>query len=329
MSPELYAVPKKEGAAEAIPQYQQEWLDTIAQVVEYAENRERGLNFGFDQLNEALYGLNPVVHYIAGQPNIGKSALCLQLAWQVAKENDNAYVLYFSLDDSIHEMVPRIISLDQRIPIACIKYPKSFADNTSLMTRRAIGFKRIQSVADRFKLRDSDHGFDIESIEEAVREHLSVLPEGRTLCIFIDNFYNIEVRNQRFTSDDDKAKYLSKKMKAISKLGCPVVCTAELRKINSNRRPTLDDLLGTVQLQYDAKCIILCYNEVGIRNTNASIFWNMPGSSNKEPVLEVVIAKNKLNSFKGRLFYHFWPTQSFLSEVPPAGCEIYNNLISV
>lgn len=322
----VHSAPQQE---QQLPEYQQEWIDIVRHVMEYSENRTSGLNIGFPMLHEALNGLNPGLIFIAGQPNIGKSAFCLQMAWQIAQHNDNIYVIYFSLDDNDTEIVPRIVSMDQRIPISAVKYPLRFQDNTQYMTRRAAGFRKLASVADRFKLLDSDYGYDIASIEEIVRKHKVQLPEDKHLCIFLDNFYNIKVKDVRFRDQDERSRYIAHRLKTISDQEIPVVSTIELRKLNGNRRPTTEDVFGSVHLQYEAEATLLCYNEVGLRGNAAEIYWNKPGSEEKQPLLEIRVGKNKMGDFKGRLFYEFWANQSFLIEVPPAGAQLYNNRISV
>mgnify|MGYP002514940018 CR=1 FL=1 len=87
----------------------------------------------------------------------------------------------------------------------------------------------------------------------------------------------------------------------------PLVCTAEMKKINGDRRPILDDIRECVKIKYEAKAIILVYNEVHYKGESSEIFFNRNGYMMKQPVLELHFAKNKISSFKGRLFYEFYP----------------------
>lgn len=52
------------------------------------------------------------------------------------------------------------------------------------------------------------------------------------------------------------------------------------------------------------------------------------GVSDKQPVFEAQIGKNKFGSFKGRIFFEFWPEMSYFKEVPPAGAMRYSQMIS-
>lgn len=318
--------------AEPLPEYQQEWIKTIETVREYTDNTDSlgGLDFGFPQLNEAFNGLNPAVHIIAGPTNVGKSAFCLQIAWQVANINPNTYVLYFALDDRCNDIVPRIVSMDQRIPIGAVKFPTKYMQNESYMNRREAGFKRLAQSVSIFKLRDLSFGDNIEYIERSIAQHRLELPDGYNLCIFIDNFFDIQVRDKKFSGNNEKYEFIAVELERISEhYSCPIVCTAELRKLNGNRRPLLDDIRETIKIVYKAKAIMLVYSEVGIRGQAAKIFWLKDGSSHKEQLFEVKVDKNKLGEFKGRLFYELWPEQSFLSEVDAKKAMEYNKQITV
>ena len=82
------------------------------------------------------------------------------------------------------------------------------------------------------------------------------------------------------------------------------------------------------KIVYEAKAILLCYNEVGIRGQQANIFWQSPDNPEKRPVYEADIRKNKFGSYKGRVFFEFFPEMSYFREVPPAANMQYAQRIS-
>ena len=73
---------------------------------------------------------------------------------------------------------------------------------------------------------------------------------------------------------------------------------------------------------------MLCYNEVGLRGESAQVFWEQDGINEKRPLLEVKVGKNKLSSYKKRMFFEFVPEMSYLREVPPEGTRRYNQMIN-
>jgi replicative DNA helicase len=312
-----------------LPEYQQEWINTVRHVENYTRNPHNGLDFGFPQMTKNFFGLNSGIWLIAGSPNVGKSAFALQLAWNVSVLNKNTYVLYFSLDDRVEDIVPRIVAFDQRIPISAVKFPDMYEGQTNVLARRIKGFSNLEKAAPRFKIRGKTHGSTIEYIRQSIEEHKLWLPEDYRLVIFVDNFYDIKSNNKNLQGSD-LYNTVSDTLGELADLyDLPIVCTAELRKLNGYRRPTPDDLRDTVVLQYRADAILLCYNDVGVKMQMADVFWYKEGSEKKQPILEIHVGKNKISDFKGRLFYQFWADQSFLTEVPEEGANRYNRVITI
>lgn len=93
-----------------------------------AWNDITAIKTGFDGIDKAFDGgLQAGFIVVAADSNIGKTAFISQIEWNVAKNNDNVYVMSFSLDDPYPDKISRIISIDQGIPINVAKYPKKYA----------------------------------------------------------------------------------------------------------------------------------------------------------------------------------------------------------
>jgi replicative DNA helicase len=340
------AMAKSVQPAEDLLQVQQEMLDTINYVDEYAKNKGKlgGLSWGMPTLDRALEGLQPGLIIVAGSPNVGKSALCAQIGWKVSQANkvvtkdrpNKAYVLYFSLDDNATELLPRIIALDQNVPINVVKAPEKFRDsNPSLIARREIGIRKLKENIDSFKIIDSTRGTSIEFIEAEITRHdyeLRMKDPTYKLVVIIDNFHDITVDAPSHRGDDNqKYDHIADKLSKIcTTKDIPVICTAEFRKLNGFKRPITDDVRETIKIGYEAKAILLCYNEVGIRGEAASVYFNRQEpefDQFKQPVFEVKIGKNKYGSYKGRLFYHFLPERSLMLEVDDEDAKKFNQMI--
>lgn len=330
-----------EATADDTPDFMMRMLNTIKEMDEYSWKRGEmgGMDWGSEQLNKALEGLNTGVHLFAGQSNVGKSGIMMQLAQQIAKCNrvidekhpKKAFVLYFSLDDTANELLPRFIAIDQKIPINAVRFPKKFQQDQNFMERREIGIRNLKDITPHFALMDANMGTDIEFIEETSKKYafeLAKLDEDYQIVLFIDNFHDITTKDTRM-DNNTKYDFLAGELSRIAtQLDCPIVCTAEFRKLNGNRRPQLDDIRETVKIIYEAKAIILCYNEVGLRGQQAQIYWNRNDNPDKQPVFECRVGKNKFSSFKGRIFYEFMPEMSYFKEVPEVGAQRYNTMIS-
>lgn len=315
--------------------YEQEMLAIIDKVEEYSWSRNElgGLSFGDKAFDEAFNGLQPALYVLAGQPNIGKSMLALQLAWNVIQNNKNAYVIYFAIDDPDVAILPRLVALDQRIPINVAKIPAKYADNPVLMEKRELGIKALRQSVDRFKLLDKKFGYSAEHIIRVARAHKAKFEaiaeqtgeKPRELAIFIDNLY--DVRTEEKVSDPQlNLQIVSEKLDEFCETDLvPVFCTGELKKLNGIRRPILDDLKDTIELQYDASAIMLCYNEVQVKGERAEVYHQILGKDGKQPVLEVHVAKNKLGEYHGRFFYNLYPGYSYIDQVSAEGAKYYSS----
>jgi len=71
----------------------------------------------------------------------------------------------------------------------------------------------------------------------------------------------------------------------------------------------------------------MLYNEVGLEQQNASVFYRSPDRPGKQPVLEVHAGKNKQSDFKGRLYYEFITNYALFIEATEEEKEQYDNYI--
>lgn len=292
------------------------------------------MSTGFPLLDQYTEGFQPGLILVGGQSNSGKTALLSQIAWQMATHSkNNAYVLFFSLDDMAFDVLPRIIACDQRIPINAVKIPKKYDDDPDISEKREVGVKRLIDHVKHFKIYDQVNGQnDIKFIEETIKRHLVELEavgDNRRMAVFIDNFYDVDADvPEARASNNAKYEYIAEELDRMAQVyQIPVVCSAEFRKLNGNKRPTLDDIRETVKVVYKSKLILLVYNEVGLKGENASVYFTTEDTINKQPVLEVHFAKNKFTSFKQRLFYHFYPAYSYLEEVAAGNLRHYQALM--
>ncbi len=69
-----------------------------------------GLDTGFPKLNKVTHGLNQGIYVIGGMPGCGKTTLAWQIAFQVAQNNKEALVLFFSLDQGVEDLRIRLLS---------------------------------------------------------------------------------------------------------------------------------------------------------------------------------------------------------------------------
>ncbi|MGV7000371.1 DnaB-like helicase C-terminal domain-containing protein [Priestia megaterium] len=305
-------------------------IQNIANVDQYSWERDErgGLTTGFPLFDEALEGgAQPGLYLFASQANVGKSAWMLQAGQQIADLNENVHVAYHSLDDSLNELTPRYIACKQQITISQAKNPAKYREQPEIIAKRNEGVKHLYRSASKFSMWDANEGTSVEVVENRIKEMKMSFPEGTKLVIMIDSIYDLTVESKQL---QDKAlyEYVAKTVKGWTvAYDVIVMCTAHLRKLNGGRRPDTSDLKENNRLEYEANFIALLYNEVGLKEEGAEIYWLSEESESKMPVIEMKVGKNKFSSFKGTRFYEFLPDMSYLLESPIEDCRRYASLI--
>lgn len=314
--------------------YEKEQWETINQFEEKAwSTMNRGLKSGWDSIDKALGGIQTGFHLIGGDSNIGKTSFISQLAAGIASNNrDDVYVIDFSLDDPILDKVSRMIACMQKVIINAVKSPRAYKQYPKMLERRYRGLEELRDMVDCYKCYDMEHGTDFETIIETVKRHaveLSAAGEKRKIVVFIDNFHDLTTDHPESKgSDKNKYDYLARAVSdAATLLDAPIICSAEFKKINGFRRPVLDDLRESVKIKYEAKSIMLCYNEVSLKGEAAAVYFNKVGDTSKQPVYEVEFAKNKFSSFKGRIFFEGYPEMAYFTESDDDSTQRYKNVI--
>lgn len=289
--------------------------------------------------NEQVYDLTiPETHnFIANDICVHNTAFLSLMAWRVAQNNPDVYVLDFSLDDPLQDKIPRVVAAANKVLINAVRTPNNYTQYPEMLKRRQQGIELLRQSVDRYRCYDATHSTDIDDIEHTIQNTIVNLEEEavvtgkprRKLVVFIDNFHDLTTTApEAMGSDKMKYDYLAQRISDMAtKYGIPIITTAEFKKLNGYRRPSLDDIRESVKIKYEAKAILLCYNEVGLKGEAASIYYELQGKSQKQPVFEVKFGKNKMSSFKGRLFFEFYPDIAYFEPADKASTKRYNNLI--
>lgn len=317
-----------------LPEYQREMWDTLNDFERRSWSRgNKGFTTGFKGIDDALDGgLQTGFHLIGGDSNIGKTSFISQMAWNVATLNDDVYVIDFSLDDPMHDKISRVIAAGSKVLINAVKSPRKYKQFPNMLQRRKNGLKQLRDMVDRYKAYAQDHNSDVEEIEATIKSHMLALKEAgenKRIVVFIDNFHDLST-NAREAQGSDKNKYdylASYVSDMATRFDIPIVCSAEFKKLNGFRRPSIDDLRESVKIKYEAKSVMLCYNEVSLKGEAASVYFEKTSEATKQPVFEVKFAKNKFSKFKGRVFFEGYPEMAYFIEADAEATKRYNNVI--
>jgi replicative DNA helicase len=222
--------------------------------------------------------------------------------------------------------------MEQQVPINTARYPGRYSEFDNLMDAREEGVRILYDNVDKFGMINKDYGWNAEELEDLVKElrmQLAASGSGRDLCIFIDNFHDLSSEKISIGTDQNaRFEQAGGALKNISETyDVPIIATAEYKKLEGKSRPVISDIKQTGKTIYQAKTVMLCYNEVGVKDEMAKVFFGREERERKSPIFEVHIAKNKSSDMKSRLFYEFYEEMARFEEVPSHRSGYYLNML--
>lgn len=240
-------------------------------------NNLKGLSTGFTELDSITKGLHKSsLNVIAGRPAMGKTALMLNLAVNIAKEK--VPVLIFSLELSKQEVVNRIIASEAMIPYS--KFIKGILDDEDR--------KKIDETTMRLsetQILIDDTATTITEIEEECRR----LKSEKNIGLIVIDYLQL-VSADKKVSREQELSDVTITLKNLSKeLNIPILVTSQLSRKPENRhdkgqdpRPTLKDFKYSGALVQDADVIMFLYRDE---------YYYI--DTEKRNIAEIRVAKNK------------------------------------
>lgn len=284
----------------------------------------------FPIFEEKLEGLEAGLYLFAGESNSGKSAIMSNILFDAATcEENNLFGIYYSLDDSKNEIIPRIVAMNQMIPIGVVSKPQRYqemidncAENALIyqewLDKRKEGLEQLKALKERFKILDGEKIKNAEALYDhmqKVKVFLDAVAPGRKMIVAIDALNDIRFASKNLKPGNELNSEIARTVKSWAvEFDIPIFGSCHLRKLNANRRPVLDDLKESSEYVYEASVTFLVYNDVSKNKQAANIFYTDEDTSEKLPILELDWAKNKKSSFKGRTYHYFVPNMSKLIE---------------
>jgi len=259
-------------------------LDYTLQQVEANEGRlVTGVATGFHELDEYTSGLQAgELIVLAARPSMGKTALALNLAENVAA--DGKAVAVFSLEMSRQQLVQRLLcarsGIDshrfrrgllrqedyQRLLAACgeLSSNRMFIDDTPGLT-----LLQLRSKARRLKER--------EGIDFVVIDYLQLMSVGG-----------------RVESRQLEVSEISRGVKAMSReLRVPVLCLSQLNRAAEQReghRPRMSDLRESGSIEQDADVVMMLHREDYCHQNDPN--WALQ-NPDRTGIAELILAKQR------------------------------------
>lgn len=219
-----------------------------------------GISTGYDEIDAMTGGLEKgKLYIIGGRPAMGKSAFALNIAANIAKNNDT--VMYFSLEMQNYEVLKRIMSSESRISAKKIKMAVDLKDEDFGRMGDAGG----KFVPESMFIDDSSYQTMQTITAACIAMNNRLLKYDRKLsCIFIDHLHLLSSgmkgadRRLQIGESSRLAKILANKM------DCPVVLLSQLSRAGRSRsdnKPILSDLRESGDIEQDADVVMFVHRE--------------------------------------------------------------------
>ncbi len=264
-----------------------------------------GLPTGFIDLDDKLGGLQPgEMIILAARPSMGKTALSLNLAEQVAfggrtpwsprdEGAEYAPVGFFSLEMSREALVRRLLSARSGINAAKILSGDLGGDGMSAMQ----AWERINDAAAELYeaplFIDDSPGLTILQLRAKARR---MADRHNLKLIVIDYLQLLTAPGAARESRQVEVSTISRQIKALAReLKVPVLCLAQLNRGAEQRernRPRMSDLRESGSIEQDADVVMLLHREAYYHKDDEE-WLNDPDNEEKLTLSELIIAKQR------------------------------------
>ena len=216
------------------------------------ENAGRKIKLGFPKLDSMLGGLKPgSLNILAARPAMGKSALAVNMAVNVAANNKT--VAIFSVEMSKDEINSRLLSSAMNKPLYEILSSKKISE----ADRQQIDAALIKLSEYPIYLDDSSNTTP-ESIKTSVQQLISSGNPPR--LIIVDYLQLMHIKSMSGRSRYEEVTAISNQLKRLAKeLKVPIIALAQVSRDTAKRNdhtPQLADLKDSGAIEQDADTVM-------------------------------------------------------------------------
>lgn len=245
-----------------------------------------GVDTGFGCLNKYTQGFQPgQLIILAARPAMGKSAMAMNLAVNVARKNKSstATVAIFSLEMSAEQLVERMVACESNIRLNYIK--NGHIGDKNSWTRFNTACNKLGKLNLYF---DDSSDSTISSIRAKCRKLAS---DASLDFVVIDYLQLIESDSSGTrASQQERISKISRSLKLMAReLNVPVLALSQLSRAveqrGEDKRPIMSDLRDSGSIEQDADIVMFLYRED---------YYNR--ASERKNEADLIISKNRSGS---------------------------------
>ncbi len=235
-----------------------EVYDQIVAMLQHKSNN--GIPTGYDTLDKAMTGgLTPGMLFIlAARPSIGKTALALNMASNIALRGDGQTAVgIFSLEMTAQQLVMRLVSSHARINVNRWSYSDTPSPTEVVAIRDA-----CTTIGNSQIVIDDTGGIDILELRAKARR---MVEKHHVKVIFVDylQLITINTGNRNSSRENDVAR-VSGALKSLAKeLEIPIVVLSQLNRQaeQGDAKPKLSNLRESGAIEQDADVVTLLHRK--------------------------------------------------------------------
>jgi replicative DNA helicase len=221
-------------------------------------NKIRGVPTGFKDMDNMLAGLQKSDLFIlAARPSMGKTALALNLAHNVAI-SAKVPVLIFSLEMSKEQLVDRLLSMESGVDAWALR-TGNLTDSDFEKIGQAMG-----ALSEAPIYIDDTPGITVSDLRTKARREAHVHPLG----LIIVDYLQLMSGGARFSGDGNRVQEISeisRGLKGVAReLNVPLIALSQLSRSVESRSPQipqLADLRESGSIEQDADVVAFIYRE--------------------------------------------------------------------
>ncbi|MCL1910899.1 MAG: replicative DNA helicase [Leptospirales bacterium] len=264
-----------------------------------------GTPTGFTDLDGKLAGLHPgELIIIAARPGMGKTALAVNMLHNIARQEPEKAVLFFSLEMPSWQLAIRLLCIEASVDSQFIRMGRiSRRDLTEL-------FKAKEVLSKEKVFIDDTPYVNVMEIRAKARRLAQKQPISVIIVDYLQLVASMSPRIDRHLQVGEISRFLKQLAR---ELYVPVVALAQLSRAVEQRKgqlPTLADLRESGAIEQDADVVMFIYNEEKVKP-----------DTERKGLVDLIIAKQR-NGPLGEVTLKFLPTYTKFDNYYP-GNEPY------